>query len=175
MGAPEPEIGPRAFFGLILLLAAGVAGLTAFLHLAGRPTHRADADGASATTLPARSSTSASGRPLIYTRQLTPAAVADLRHFITTRTDCFQCHQPDIKLVGPAFQDVGVKYLTDPAGLDKILHVIRLGSEGQWGRIPMAPHPEVPDDRAREIAVWILSLAEHKLFGATDLNQNTEP
>lgn len=171
MGALEPEVGPRAFFGPILLLAAGVAVLTAFLHLAGRPTRQAGADGASATMLPA----AAPARPLVYTPQLTAAEVTDLRHFITTRTDCFQCHQPDIKLVGPAFQDVGVKYLADPAGLDKILHVIRLGSEGQWGRIPMAPHPEVPDDRAREMAVWILSLAEHELFGATNLNQNTEP
>ena len=74
-------------------------------------------------------------------------------------SDCFSCHAVDHKLVGPGYQDVAKRYAGQG---DKIVPVlvakIKKGGSGNWGSIPMTPHPQLSDADLTEIVHWILSL-----------------
>jgi cytochrome c len=39
-----------------------------------------------------------------------------------------------------------------------VVGVIKSGSKGAWGPVPMPPNPQVPEADAHAIAKWILSL-----------------
>jgi cytochrome c len=71
---------------------------------------------------------------------------------------CLSCHQVAKKVVGPAFQDVAKKYKGDAKAEEHIVGVIKNGSKGVWGAVPMSKQPQVNDAEAGQLAKWILSL-----------------
>jgi cytochrome c len=71
---------------------------------------------------------------------------------------CMSCHQVAKKVVGPAFQDVAKKYKGDAKAEEHIVGVIKNGSKGVWGAVPMAKQPQVNEADAAALAKWILSL-----------------
>jgi cytochrome c len=71
---------------------------------------------------------------------------------------CLSCHQVAKKVVGPAFQDVSKKYKGDAKAEEHIKGVIKNGSKGVWGAVPMAKQSQVNDDEAAALAKWIMSL-----------------
>ncbi len=70
--------------------------------------------------------------------------------------DCLSCHKIDAKLVGPSYQDVAAKY-TD-ADIDKLAQKVIEGGKGNWGDIPMTPHPGLDKENAKLMVKYILSL-----------------
>ncbi len=75
--------------------------------------------------------------------------------------DCLSCHRVDSKLVGPAFQDVAKRYTM--ADLSTLVKKVKTGGSGNWGAIPMIPHPSVPDADIQKLVTWILSLNPHSV------------
>lgn len=73
-------------------------------------------------------------------------------------SDCTGCHAIDKKVIGPAYQDVAQKYENTPAVIDTLVNKVRNGGQGNWGTIPMAPHPNLSEDDAREMVKYIMSL-----------------
>lgn len=73
-------------------------------------------------------------------------------------SDCTTCHAIDRKIIGPAYVDVAKKYETTPAVVDTLISKIKNGGMGNWGNIPMTPHPDLSDADAREMVNYILSL-----------------
>ena len=71
---------------------------------------------------------------------------------------CLSCHQVDRKVVGPALKDVAKKYKGDAKAEDHIEGVIKNGSKGVWGAVPMPKQPQVNDADAATLAKWIMSL-----------------
>lgn len=71
---------------------------------------------------------------------------------------CMSCHQVAKKVVGPALQDVAKKYKGDANAEEHIKGVIKNGSKGVWGAVPMAKQPQVNDADAATLAKWIMSL-----------------
>lgn len=72
---------------------------------------------------------------------------------------CLNCHNVEQKLVGPAYKAVSEKYRSDREGASLLLaKKIKAGGAGNWGRIPMPPHPNVTDEDAKQIVAWILNL-----------------
>jgi cytochrome c len=69
--------------------------------------------------------------------------------------DCNTCHKADMKLVGPSFKDIAAKY--SEADLDKLADKVIKGGAGNWGEVPMTPHPAVSKDDAKEMVKFILS------------------
>jgi len=68
---------------------------------------------------------------------------------------CFACHKIDVRLVGPAYQDVAKKKYS----VDKIVALIAKPQPANWpGYPPMAPMTNVPKGDAIIIAKWINSL-----------------
>jgi cytochrome c551/c552 len=77
---------------------------------------------------------------------------------IATKYGCLGCHNPAVKLVGPAYRDIAAKYKTDPAASAKIDEQIHKGGSGKWGPIIMPPFPQVTTSETKVLADWILGL-----------------
>jgi cytochrome c len=76
---------------------------------------------------------------------------------LISKSDCFACHKPDTKLVGPSYQDIAKKYKPTEANLTLLAGKVIKGGSGTWGQIPMAPHPSVTQADAKKMVKFILS------------------
>jgi cytochrome c len=77
---------------------------------------------------------------------------------LLTKSDCLACHKVDTKLVGPAYADVAKKYPYSAANVDLLSSKIISGGSGNWGAIPMAPHPTLAAADVKKMVTYILSL-----------------
>ncbi len=73
-------------------------------------------------------------------------------------SDCMACHSIENKLVGPSYREVAAKYENTEANVALLAEKIQKGGTGNWGNIPMTPHPNVSDADAKEMVKYILSL-----------------
>lgn len=74
-------------------------------------------------------------------------------------SDCFSCHAVDHKLVGPAYQDVAKRYAgKGGAEIQTLVQKISKGGSGNWGDVPMTPHPQLSDADLTAMVTWILSI-----------------
>lgn len=76
---------------------------------------------------------------------------------LAAKYNCQVCHSVDMKLVGPAFRDIGKKYSGDATVAATLQGKVKNGSTGTWGSIPMPPN-KVPDADLAALVEWILSL-----------------
>ena len=69
---------------------------------------------------------------------------------------CISCHNPDKKVVGPAYADVAKRNYS----VARILQLIKNPEPQNWPEYatPMPPMPQVPKEDATKIALWINSL-----------------
>jgi cytochrome c len=73
-------------------------------------------------------------------------------------SDCLTCHKVDGKIVGPSYTDVANKYAATEENIEMLASKIIAGGSGSWGEIPMAPHPAISTDDAKEMVKYILAL-----------------
>ncbi len=73
-------------------------------------------------------------------------------------SDCMACHAEATKLVGPSYKDVAKKYAGDAKAPAMLVEKIKKGGSGNWGAVPMTPHPNLKDEDVRVMVDWILSL-----------------
>lgn len=73
-------------------------------------------------------------------------------------SDCMACHAEATKLVGPSYKDVAKKYAGDAKAPAMLVEKIKKGGSGNWGAVPMTPHPNLKDEDIRVMVDWILSL-----------------
>jgi cytochrome c len=71
---------------------------------------------------------------------------------------CAACHAVDKKIVGPAYQEVAVKYKGDAGAAAKLADKVKKGGSGVWGQIPMPPNAQVSDADIKSLVEWILTL-----------------
>ncbi|MDN5843496.1 MAG: c-type cytochrome [Alcaligenaceae bacterium] len=74
-------------------------------------------------------------------------------------SQCMACHQVDSRRVGPPFNAVAQRFGDQAGAEDYLAKVIRNGSRGQWGAIPMPAQKQVSEADAKKLAQWILSLS----------------
>jgi len=79
-----------------------------------------------------------------------PAALA-------RESNCLACHAAASRMVGPSFREVAERYRGDAKAEALLSGRVRGGGQGNWGAIPMPPHPNLSDDDARSLVRWILS------------------
>ena len=77
---------------------------------------------------------------------------------LMAKSDCKACHSVNQKLVGPAFLDIANRYRKDRAALTKLTGKVIKGGAGNWGQVPMAPHPQLSQKDVSEMVAYILSL-----------------
>ncbi|HEY1009064.1 MAG: c-type cytochrome [Daejeonella sp.] len=87
-----------------------------------------------------------------------PVASAGKGEELINKSDCLTCHKVDVKLLGPAYQDVAAKYAATDENIKMLAGKIINGGSGNWGDIPMAPHPSISEADATEMVKYILSL-----------------
>ena len=77
---------------------------------------------------------------------------------------CLQCHAVDKDTIGPSFRKIGAVYRTVKHPQQKLIDMMRLGSDAHLGpmsgtaRMPdMSERPAIDDREAKQLAKWILS------------------
>ena len=100
----------------------------------------------------------------VLTDLLQPAAPPDPEVRAATervkKARCVACHTVDAKRVGPAYKDVAAKYKGDAKAPAHLFDKVRAGGSGNWGQVPMLPHPadKISDEDLKAAIQWILSL-----------------
>jgi cytochrome c len=77
---------------------------------------------------------------------------------LISKSDCLSCHQPKMKVVGPAYNAVAAKYPATEANISKLSQKIIKGGAGTWGQVPMTPHPQIAEADAQKMVKYVLSL-----------------
>ena len=84
-----------------------------------------------------------------------PAAMADTAALAQMK-GCMNCHQIEMKVVGPAYKDVAAKYKGDAGAVAMLAAKVKNGGVGTWGQIPMPPNA-VTEEEAKQLVEWVLS------------------
>lgn len=89
-----------------------------------------------------------------------PSAQAADGEAIVKKARCVACHAVDQKRVGPAYKDVAAKYKGDAKAPAALFDKVRQGGSGNWGQVPMIPHPadKISDEDLKAAIHWVLSL-----------------
>ena len=91
---------------------------------------------------------------------LSGEALAATPQGLLQQHNCLACHAVDQKRVGPAYKDVAAKYKGQADAVAVLSAKIRHGGTGNWGQIPMPPHPadKISDADLKAVVEWILKL-----------------
>jgi len=71
---------------------------------------------------------------------------------------CVACHANDKKVIGPAYNEVSLKYKGQADAPAKLVAKVKAGGLGVWGQIPMPPNVTVSDADIKALVDWILTL-----------------
>jgi cytochrome c len=98
--------------------------------------------------------------PLLAAGLLINVAPVSASEAIVKKARCVACHTVDSKRVGPAYKEVAAKYKGDNKAPAQLFEKVRHGGSGNWGTVPMLPHPadKISDDDLKAAVAWILSL-----------------
>lgn len=78
---------------------------------------------------------------------------------LIAKSDCLTCHKIEDKLVGPTYTSVAEKYAGAPNDvITALAQKIIKGGVGNWGNVPMLPHPALSQDEAETMVRYILLL-----------------
>jgi cytochrome c len=78
---------------------------------------------------------------------------------LIAQSDCLTCHAVNEKLTGPSYKEVAAKYAgADDAQITKIAQAIIKGGSGNFGQIPMTPHPTLSEEDAKQMVKYVLLL-----------------
>ncbi|MGJ7462582.1 c-type cytochrome [Halomonas sp. MA07-2] len=72
---------------------------------------------------------------------------------------CFNCHDLDATLRGPAWRDVAERYRDDDTALKRLVITVRDGGSGNWGDERMTPNRRVAEEDIERLVSWLLSLS----------------
>lgn len=73
---------------------------------------------------------------------------------------CVACHQASVKVVGPSWKEIGLKYGGGKGNAAQLVASIKSGSTGKWGAMPMPAQSRVPDADLQALAQWLLGGAK---------------
>lgn len=97
--------------------------------------------------------------PLMVAAFCSVSISANASEAILRKASCFVCHSVEAKRIGPAYKDVAARYRGDDSAPAKLFNKVRQGGAGNWGDIPMNPHPvdTISDDDLKAAIQWVLS------------------
>ncbi|MFA9205239.1 MAG: c-type cytochrome [Burkholderiaceae bacterium] len=73
-------------------------------------------------------------------------------------SDCLTCHKVSEKNIGPAYKDVAAKYENTDQNVKMLAARVIKGGSGNWGPIPMTPHPQLKQEDVEQMIKYILLL-----------------
>jgi cytochrome c len=81
---------------------------------------------------------------------------------LVDQSDCKTCHHATNKIIGPAHAEVAKKYEFNQGNVTLLAGKIIKGGSGVWGEIPMTAHPDISQQDAEKMAMYVLSLDGEK-------------
>lgn len=90
--------------------------------------------------------------------QLSTSQLAAIGKILVDESDCKTCHHPTNKIIGPAHTDVAKKYEFNDENIKLLAKRIIEGGSGVWGEVPMNAHPDLSQEDAEKMAIYVLSL-----------------
>ncbi|MCX8531118.1 c-type cytochrome [Chryseobacterium luquanense] len=69
-------------------------------------------------------------------------------------SDCMACHNADERLIGPSYKEIAAKY--SEKDIEILASKIIDGGSGNWGSVPMQPHPQISKEDAKKMVEYIL-------------------
>ena len=90
------------------------------------------------------------------------AGPASADESLAKRAGCLKCHSVDMKVIGPAYRDVAMKYRSDPRARQTLIDKVSKGGKGNWtqitGGVKMPPHSSLLNEaEIAKLVDWILS------------------
>jgi cytochrome c len=73
-------------------------------------------------------------------------------------SDCLTCHKTSEKNIGPSYKDVAAKYENTEANIKMLAARVIKGGSGNWGAIPMTPHPQLKQEDVEQMIKYIFLL-----------------
>jgi sulfite dehydrogenase len=73
-----------------------------------------------------------------------------------TANACSACHTLDARVIGPSFREIAAKFAADADAVARLSKKVRDGGSGNWGNLPMPPHPHLSDVDLGQMVSWIL-------------------
>jgi cytochrome c len=92
----------------------------------------------------------------VFASVLVTFSAADASEALAKKYACAACHQPDRKVVGPAWKDVASKYGDGSVKPEQLAASIKKGSSGKWGTMAMPPQTQVSDADLLTLSTWVL-------------------
>ena len=79
------------------------------------------------------------------------------------RHGCQSCHHEKEQIVGPSWRSIANRYANDPRDRSAILQDLSQrvieGGSGNWGQVPMQPHPRISLNEATSLVEEVLSFS----------------
>ena len=94
------------------------------------------------------------GNPAPPNQEPSPGAAGEK---LVKASDCSSCHALDRPMVGPSYNDIAKRYQGKADAVDKLAAKIKQGGAGNWGTVPMIPHPNLTDAQLKQMVEWILA------------------
>lgn len=85
-------------------------------------------------------------------------SVQDQGRQLIANSDCVACHKDNERTIGPAYVEVAQKYTNNDTTITYLANKIIKGGAGNWGSVPMTPHPQHSQEEAEQMVRYILTL-----------------
>ncbi|MDB5130537.1 MAG: hypothetical protein JWR02_286 [Mucilaginibacter sp.] len=131
--------------------------ISAVISACGGGTKTGTADSTNAANQTAKQSESSADTNVNKTGN-EPSGATSPGAKLLAANDCLTCHKVDVKVIGPAYQDVAAKYPATEANIDTLANKVIRGGKGNWGDVPMTAHPTISQSDAKEMVKYVLSL-----------------
>ena len=73
-------------------------------------------------------------------------------------SDCLTCHKTSEKNIGPSYKEVAAKYDDTEENVKMLAGKVIKGGSGNWGAIPMTPHPQLKQEDVEQMIKYIFLL-----------------
>ena len=78
---------------------------------------------------------------------------------LVAKSDCLTCHKIDEPMTGPSYRAIAEKYAGAPNdAITALAGTIIKGGSGNWGNVPMTPHPSLSQEDSETMVRYILEL-----------------
>lgn len=78
--------------------------------------------------------------------------------FWIEKSGCPTCHYEDEKMIGPSYQEIADRYPRGDSTIEMLIRHVREGTKGNWGEVPMIPHPNLSKTDIARMVKYIMSL-----------------
>ena len=90
-------------------------------------------------------------------------------------SDCAACHNAEVRTVGPSYKEIAERYPADDLTIVRLSTKIIQGGSGEWGEVPMTPHPTLSQEDAKQMVQYILSLGGDEAPSGVPLDIDADP